>query len=95
MKKGRYGKRPGPSVNDDLLRGDFSAVQPNRLWITDLTECPTAEGNFYSCGIKDVVANGSVGHAVSDPMTADLAITPLQTPLARIETDGVVIVHDD
>jgi len=95
VKKGRKGKRPGPAVNDDLLRRDFTAAQPNRKWVTDLTEHPTAEGKVYCCAIKDLFSNRIVGHAVSDRMTADLAVTALRTALARREPDGVVIVHAD
>ena len=95
VKKGRKGKRPGPPVNDDLLRRDFTAVEPNRKWVTDLTEHSTAEGKVYCCAIKDLFSNRIVGHAVSDRMTADLAITALRTALARREPDGVVIVHAD
>jgi transposase InsO family protein len=95
VKKGRKGKRPGPAVNDDLLRRDFTAAQPNRKWVTDLTEHPTAEGKIYCCAIKDLFSNRIVGHAVSDRMTADLAVTALRTALARREPDGVVIVHAD
>lgn len=36
-KRGR-GKKAGPPVHDDLVRRDFSAVGPNRLWLTDITE---------------------------------------------------------
>jgi hypothetical protein len=57
VKKGRKGKRPGPPVNDDLLRRDFTAAQPNRKWVTDLTEHPTAEGKVYCCAIKDLFSN--------------------------------------
>ena len=30
VKKGRKGKRPGPAVNDDLLRRDVAVALPNR-----------------------------------------------------------------
>jgi len=30
VKNGRKGTRPGPAVNDDLLRRDFTAALPNR-----------------------------------------------------------------
>lgn len=95
MRKGRRGNRPGPPVNDDLLRRDFTAAEPNRKWVTDLTEHPTAEGKVYCCAIKDLFSNRIAGHAVSDRMTADLAVTALRTALDRREPDGVVIVHAD
>ena len=38
----------------DLLNRDFSSSQPNRVWVTDLTEFNTGEGKLYLCVIKDV-----------------------------------------
>ena len=66
-RKGRRGKgkRPGPAVHDDLVRRDFHAPAPNLLWLTDITEQPTAEGKLYCCAIKDVFSNRIVGYAAS------------------------------
>ncbi|MFF3215421.1 IS3 family transposase [Streptomyces sp. NPDC002886] len=36
-KRGRN-KKAGPPVHDDLVRRDFTASGPNRLWLTDITE---------------------------------------------------------
>ena len=95
VKKGRIGKQLSPAVNDDLLCRDFAAALPNRKWVTDSTEHPTAEGKVYCCAIKDLFSNRIVGHGVRERMTADLAVTALRTALARREPDGVVIVHAD
>jgi putative transposase len=43
-KRGKNGKKPGPPAHDDLVRRDFAADGPNLLWLTDITEHPTAEG---------------------------------------------------
>jgi transposase InsO family protein len=40
-------------VHDDLVRREFAATAPNRLWLTDITEHPTAEGKLYLCAVKD------------------------------------------
>jgi transposase InsO family protein len=82
-------------VNADLLRRDCTFAQPNRKWVTDLTEHPTAEGKIYCYAIKNLFSNRIVGHAESYGMTADLAVTALRTALAQHESDGVVIVHAD
>jgi len=29
-------RKPGPPVHDDLVLRDFTAAQPNRLWLTDI-----------------------------------------------------------
>ena len=55
VRKGRRGKRSGPAVHDDHLRRDFTADGPNRKWVTDITEHPTAtQGKVYCCAIKDL-----------------------------------------
>ena len=46
-KRGEAG-RPGPPVHDDRVERDFTAAAPNRLWLTDITEHPTAEGKRHT-----------------------------------------------
>jgi putative transposase len=95
-KKGRRNtKTPGPAVHDDLVNRDFSAPAPNVTWLTDITEHPTAEGKLYACCIKDVFSNRIVGYALSDRMTAELAVSALRSAIARRQPKGTVIVHSD
>ena len=94
-KKGRHGKRPGPAVHDDHVNRDFTAEAPNTIWLTDITEHPTAEGKVYCCAIKDVYSNRIVGYAIDERMTAQLAVTALRTAVARRRPRGTLIVHSD
>ena len=96
-KKGRRGagKTPGPAVHDDLVERQFFALEPNLLWLTDITEHPTAEGKLYCCAIKDVFANRIVGYACSDRMTRHLAVRALRAAIARRQPRDTVIVHSD
>ncbi len=52
-KKRGLHRRSGPPVHDDLVRRQFSAQRPDRLWLTDITEHWTDEGKLYLCAIKD------------------------------------------
>jgi putative transposase len=96
-KKGRRhsGKRPGPPVHDDLVQRDFSAPGPDMVWLTDITEHPTAQGKLYACCIKDVFSNRIVGCATGERMTADLAVSALRQAIARRQPEGTVVVHSD
>ena len=96
-RKGRAGsgKRPGPAVHDDLVQRQFTAARPNTLWLTDITEHPTAEGKLYLCAIKDACSQRIVGYALGAQMTAQLATTALRAALARRRPGQVVIVHSD
>jgi len=96
VRKGRRGKgKPGPAVHDDHVQRNFTAAEPNRTWVTDITEHPTLEGKVYCCAIKDLFSNRIVGYAIGDRMTADLAVAALRAAIARRQPDGVVIVHAD
>jgi putative transposase len=95
--KGRRtsGKTPGPAVHDHHVQRDFTAPRPDQVWVTDITEHPTAEGKLYCCAIKDLFSNRIVGYALDERMTAQLAVTALRTAVARRQPMGVVVVHSD
>ncbi len=97
VRKGRRGsgKGPGPAVHDDHVQRDFTAAAPDTVWVTDITEHPTAQGKLYCCAIKDLFSNRIVGYAIDDRMTAQLAVTALRTAVARRQPTGVVVVHSD
>jgi putative transposase len=40
---------------------DFTAALPNQLWLTDITEHPTAEAKIYLCAVKDACSKRVVG----------------------------------
>jgi putative transposase len=96
-KKGRRtsGKTPGPAVHDDLVNRDFTAPGPNLVWLTDITEHPTAEGKLYACAIKDCFSNRIVGYSLGNRMTAELAVAALRSAVARRQPRGTVVVHSD
>ncbi len=93
-KRKRSAKTPGPAVHDDLVMRDFTANQPNDLWLTDISEHPTREGKLYLCCVLDVYAKRVVGYSMSDRMTADLAVTALQNAIALRGPVGTVL-HSD
>jgi len=93
--KRRGGRRPGPAVHDDLVRRDFSADGPNELWLTDITEHPTAEGTLYLCAVKDAWSNRIVGYSMDDRMTAELAVVALRNAVQFRHTVAGTVVHSD
>ena len=88
------GRRPGPPVHDDLVRREFTADAPNKLWLTDITEHPTAEGKLYLCAIKDACTKRIVGYSIDARMTSQLAVDALTNALALRGGAGA-IVHSD
>lgn len=97
VRKGRRGtgKSQGPAVHDDHVQRNFTASEPDQVWVTDITEHPTSEGKVYCCAIKDLFSNRIGGYAIDERITAQLAITALRTAVARRVPTGVVVVRSD
>lgn len=98
-KRAKNGKQPGPPVHDDLVQRDFTAEQPNQLWLADITEHPTGEGKLYLCAVKDVFSNRIVGYSIDSRMKSRLAVAALASAVARRDAAGGVvagcILHTD
>jgi putative transposase len=94
-KKRGLGRKAGPPVHDDLVGRQFTAEGPDRTWLTDITEHPTAEGKLYLCAIKDVYSNRIVGYSMDARMTASLAVSALRNAIALRSPAGTVVVHSD
>jgi putative transposase len=93
-KKRGLTRRAGPPVHDDLVNKVFSADAPNTVWLTDITEHPTAEGKLYLCAIKDVHSGRIVGYSMDSRMKASLAVSALRNAI-RLRDPAGTVVHSD
>ncbi|MER5618591.1 IS3 family transposase [Streptomyces sp. NPDC002215] len=87
--------KAGPPVHDDLVRRDFTAAGPNRLWLTDITEHATGEGKLHLCAIKDVYSSRIVGYSIDVRMQSSLAVRALESAVARRGQVAGCTVHSD
>ncbi|MFD5454700.1 IS3 family transposase [Streptomyces olivaceus] len=87
--------KAGPPVHDDRVRRDFTADGPNRLWLTDITEHATGEGKLYLCAVKDVYSGRIVGYSIDARMKFRLAVTALESAVARRGQVAGCVVHSD
>jgi putative transposase len=94
-KKRGLNRKAGPPVHDDLVRRQFNAARPDELWLTDITEHPTAQGKLYLCAIKDVWSNRIVGYSMDSRMTAQLAVSALRNAISLRSPVGTIVLHSD
>jgi transposase InsO family protein len=79
----------------DLVKREFSASGPNRLWVADLTYVATWRGFVYVAFVIDVYSRTIVGWRVSNSLRTDLALDALEQALhARPRVEGQ-IHHSD
>lgn len=94
--KGFTRRAPDAHLAPDLVRRDFTANGPNRLWVTDLTMVTTLEGPLWLSAIRDAFSRRVVAWETSARADADLVLTSLEYALASREvTPGELIHHAD
>jgi transposase InsO family protein len=66
------------SRHPDLVKREFTATEPNRLWVTDLTFVATWAGVAYGCFIVDAFSRMIVGWRVAGHMRTDLVLDSIE-----------------
>ncbi len=82
----------------DLVKRQFKASAPNRLWLADLTYVKTSTGWVYVAFIIDVYSRMVVGWQASRSLRTDLAIDALEMAMytrGRIDSLEGLIHHSD
>jgi putative transposase len=79
----------------DLVRRDFGRDAPNRLWMTDITEHPTREGQLYCCVVLDAYSRLVVGWAIDSTQTTALVLNALGMATRRRNPSGELVIHSD
>ena len=52
----------------NLLERDFTALEPETKWVTDITELKTRHGKLYLCIVLDLFDQRVVGGGVNAPL---------------------------
>ena len=89
----RKGK-PAVAPHPDLVKRQFRADRPDRLWLTDITEHHTKEGKVYCASVLDVYSRRIVGWSIADHLKAELVVDALDMARWRRKPRGT-IVHSD
>ena len=77
----------------DLVKRDFAAPAPNRLWVADLTYVRTRSGFVYVAFIIDACSRYIVGWQASRSLRTDLALDALEHALWSREGSLEGLVH--
>ena len=78
----------------DLVKRDFTADAPNRLWLADITYVPTRAGFVYVAFITDVYSRRIVGWRASKSLETGLALDALEQAIwDRLDGDPAGLIH--
>lgn len=81
--------------SDDLLKRDFSADEPNKKCVTDITELNAKDGKLYVSAVFDCFDLMVCGLAMETNMKADLCVKTISNALKLHPQLTGAIIHSD
>lgn len=91
----RARSRPVTHPATDLVRRDFTAPGPDRIWVADITYWPTDEGDLHLAAVMDLFSRGIVGWSMASYLQADLVIDAIEMATTRRRPAPGLIHHSD
>ena len=92
----RWRRAPNMPTAVDLVDRQFARTEPDRLWVTDITEHPTREGKVYCAVVLDVFSRRVVGWSIDSSPTAALVTNALGMAIdGRRPPRGSTVIHSD
>jgi putative transposase len=82
-------REPAPNTLDR----DFTASEPNRKWVTDITYLATATGWVYLAVVMDLFGRKVVGWAMSASLATELVSEALRQAIESRRPDGQGLLH--
>ena len=81
--------------SDDLVNRQFTAAEPDRLYVADIAQHRTGQGWFYLAVVLDVFSRRVVGWAMADHLRAELVVDALQMAIWQRRPKPGAIHHSD
>jgi putative transposase len=82
-------------IAPDLPGRNFTTLQPNQVWLANITYVATNEGWLYVSGVLDLGSRKLVGWSMSETLHADGALEALRMAIDRQRPPPGLIHHSD
>ncbi|BCR23079.1 hypothetical protein KAM429_43470 [Aquipseudomonas alcaligenes] len=76
----------------NLLERDFTALEPERKWVTDITEVATLEGKLFLCVALDLYSKLVIGWSLQH---RQMVIRAVEMAILQRQGNWSVILHSD
>lgn len=84
---------PTKQPAENKLDRDFTADEPNRKWVTDITYLPTAAGWVYLAVVIDLFSRKVVGWSIAASLATELVSDALRRAIENRRPNGKRLLH--
>jgi putative transposase len=84
------------ATGEDLVKRQFAVGAPDELWLTDITEHPTAEGKLYCAAVMDAFPRKIIGWSMDKRQDTNLVVNALAMAVTRRQPEAnSTVLHSD
>jgi putative transposase len=101
LRRASHRKRPSTTIRDDsrrpapyLVDRDFTASEPDELWVADITYVPTDRDYLYLSVVLDAFSRRIVGWAMADHLRTEIVLEALDMAAQQRSPEDTV-PHSD
>ena len=96
-KRKRRQGRPSlrPEGIENRLERNFTALEPDTKWVTDITEIGTLEGKLFLCVVLDLFDKIVIGWSMHHRQDRRMVIRAVEMAVWQRQDAGEVILHSD
>ncbi len=98
-RKKKRGQRHSPALTpadvQNQLQRDFTALEPEAKWVTDITEMNTGEGKLYLCVVIDLFSKVVVGWSIHHRQDRQMVIRAIEMAVWQRQKKCDVVLHSD
>ena len=84
---------PTKQPAENKLDRDFTADEPNRKWVTDITYLPTGTGWVYLAVVIDLFSRKAIGWSIGASLATELVSNALRQAIENRRPDGKRLLH--
>jgi putative transposase len=84
-----------PAGISNHLDRDFTALEPETKWVTDITEIGTLEGKLFLCVVLDLFSKLVIGWSMHHRQDRHMVIRAVEMAIWQRQERGAVILHSD
>ena len=93
--RGLTKRDPAATAAPDLVKRNFRAAGPDRVWTADITYVPTWNGFVYLAVVLDAYSRMVVGWSIRDDLTSQLVVDALDMAVWRRSPGEGLVHHSD
>jgi putative transposase len=82
-------------IAPNIVNRDFTALRPDKIWVSDITYVWTLEGWLYFCSVIDLFSRRVVGYSMSEKIDSVLVSDAIEMALLTRKPARGLIFHSD